>query len=134
MKIMLVIYYLVAFLLLIAAAVLQMNDPDPLFWGGFYFSCSLIPLLAVFKIKSRIFYAVCVIYGIAVIGPTIDGFFEYLQHANTESLLMKGMSMSKPYIEEAREFLGALIAFGLITTSMFARSDQRLREKFTSKD
>src|SRR5690349_617827 len=106
MKVLCVLYYSAAFLLLIVFAALQLNDPDALFWGGFYAACALIPLLAIFRINSWILYALCVIYSVVVISPTIDGFFEYLRHS--ESLLY-GMSPDRPYIEEAREFLGTLI-------------------------
>ncbi len=118
MKILLPLYYSLAFLLLIAFAALQFNDPDWLFWGGFYAACALIPLLAFFRIYSWIPYVLCIIYSVVVISPAIDGFFEYLRHS--ESLLY-GMSPDRPYIEEAREFLGTLIAVGLITVSMLCR-------------
>ncbi len=111
MKIFLMIYHLLAFLLLVVAAVLQLNDPDPLYWGGFYALCALIPLLAVFRIHSRVLYALCAIYGLAVIIPTLDGFWNYVRQAEP---LLQQMSADKPYIEEAREFLGALIALGLV--------------------
>jgi hypothetical protein len=118
MKIMFRLYHLLAFLLLLGFAAVQLNDPDPLFWGGFYVACATIPLLAVFRINSWILYALCVAYGIAVIAPTLDGFFEYQRHSES---LVHGMSPDRPYIEEAREFLGALIAFVLITVSMLGR-------------
>jgi hypothetical protein len=112
MKIMLMFYHLMAFLLLVVAAALQLNDPDPVYWGGFYSFCALIPLLAIFRIHSWILYALCAIYGLVVIIPTIDGFAEYLRQAEP---LLQQMSADKPYIEEAREFLGALIALALIS-------------------
>jgi hypothetical protein len=111
MKIVLMSSHVVAFLLLVTAAGLQLNDPDPMYWGGFYFVCSLVPLLAIFRINNWILYAFCGIYAIAVIIPTLDGFLEYLRQ--TEPLLQQ-MSSDKPYIEEAREFLGALTALGLV--------------------
>lgn len=126
MKIMLMLYHLLAFLLLAAAATLQINDPDSLLWGGFFSLCALIPLLALFKINIRILFPLCVVYGIVVLIPTLDGFLEYLSRAHTESL-MQSMSQDRPYIEEARELLGALIALGLITVSMLLRSRQRNR-------
>jgi hypothetical protein len=101
----------VAFLLLIAAAALQLNDPDPVYWGGFYFVCSLVPLLALFRINNWILYVLCGIYGLVVIIPTIDGFIQDLRLAEP---LLQQMSPDKPYIEEAREFLGALIALALV--------------------
>jgi hypothetical protein len=112
MKIALMFYHLLAFLLLVVAAGLQLNDPDPVYWGGFYFLCALVPLLAIFRIHSWILYFLCVTYFLAVIIPTIDGFFEELRLAEP---LMQQMSVDKPYVEEAREFLGALIALGLIS-------------------
>jgi hypothetical protein len=118
MKIMLVFYSLLAFLLLITAAAAQLNDPDPVLWGGFYTCCALIPLLAVFGVNIRILYPLCVIYGIVVLVPTVDGFLEFM---GSEESLLYGMSADKPYIEEAREFLGALIAIGLITISLIVR-------------
>ena len=118
MKIVLMSYHVVAFLLLIAAAALQLNDPDPVYWGGFYFVCSLVPLLAIFRINSRILYVLCGIYGLAVIIPTIDGF---IQDLRLGELLLQQMSPDKPYVEEAREFLGALIALGLISVYPFVQ-------------
>jgi hypothetical protein len=111
MKIVLMSYHVMAFLLLITAAALQLNDPDPVYWGGFYFVCSLVPLLAIFRINSWILYVLCGIYGLAVIIPTIDGFIQDLRLAEP---LLQQMSPDKPYVEEAREFLGVLIALALI--------------------
>jgi hypothetical protein len=120
MKIVLVIYHLLAFLTLMVFAALQYNDPDAMFWGGFYATCALIPLLAVFGLRNWILYALCAIYAIVVISPAINGFFEYMR--STDSLVYgMGMNSDKPYIEEAREFLGTLVAAGLITTSMLLR-------------
>jgi hypothetical protein len=111
---MLMFYHVPAFLLLIAAAALQLNDPDPLFWGGFYLLCALIPALAVFKIHSHLLYGLCLVYGIAALVLTAGGGMEYLQHAHEESLT-QAMAPNKPYIEEAREFLGAVIALCIIS-------------------
>lgn len=124
MKIILTLYHLLAFLLLAAAAMLQLNDPDPLLWAGFFSSCALTPLLAVFRVDVRILYLLCAAYGIVVLIPTIDGLLEYLRLADSVSLL-QGMSTDKPYIEEAREFLGVLIAYGLITVSMLGSKQQK---------
>lgn len=115
---MLMFYHLPAFLLLSTAAALQLNDPDPLFWGGFYLLCALVPLLAIFKIHSRLLYGLCFLYGIAAMALTSGGSVEYLQHAHEESLT-QAMGPDKPYIEEAREFLGAVIALCIISVYLF---------------
>lgn len=120
MKMVFMFYHLVAFILLVWFSILQLNDPDPLYWGGFYALCALVPVLAAFHIESRILYALCVVYGITALVLTGSGELEYLRHAGTESLL-QGMSSGKPYIEEAREFLGALIALGLISVYPLTR-------------
>lgn len=118
MKIVMMAYYLLAFITLACFAALQLNDPDPLFWGGFYGLCAMVPLLGAFKIDIRIPYALCLLYGAVVLwDPTTGGFVEYLGHARTESML-HDMAPDKPYIEEAREFLGTLIALGLITVCL----------------
>ena len=120
MKIALMIYHLATFVVLAWFAALQLNDPDPLYWGGFYALCTLVPLLAVFRIESLVLYGLCMIYGVSALVLTGSGELEYLQHAGTESLL-QGMNPDKPYIEEAREFLGALIALALISVYPLTR-------------
>lgn len=116
---MIMLFDLAAFLLMAIAMVLQFNDPDPWFWASFYFICSLIPLLAVFKIYSKVLYWLGVAFCLAAIVLTADGGLEYLRH--TEESLMQGMSMDKPYIEETRELLGTLIALAIISVYPFRK-------------
>lgn len=113
-----ILFDLVAFLLLAIAMVLQFNDSDPWFWISFYFVCSLIPLLAVFKIYNRVLYWLGAAFCVAAIALSANGGMEYLRHIQEESLL-RGMSPDKPYIEETRELLGALIALAIISVYPF---------------
>ena len=103
-------------LILFGFASLQFNDPDPLPWIGFYVLCALVSLLLVFNIfYSSLFWlavAACLLR-LLIVG---SGAFEYLQHMDQEPL-MQAMNPNKPYIEEAREFLGAFIALGFISCS-----------------
>lgn len=117
---MLMLFDLAAFLLLTTAAALQFNDPDPWFWVSFYFVCALVPLLAFFKIYSRVLFWLGVAFSVTAIGLTVDGGIDYLRHIQEESLL-QGMSPDKPYIEEARELLGALIALAIISVYPFRK-------------
>lgn len=117
---MLMLFDLAAFLLLAVAMAFQINDPDPWFWASFYFVCTLIPLLAIFKIFNRVLYWLGIVFCITAIGLTADGGVEYLRHIQEESLL-QGMSPGKPYIEEARELLGALIALAIISVYPFRK-------------
>lgn len=115
---MLMLYHVVASLLLITSAAVQFNDPDPWLWGTFYFLCALIPLLAIFKIYSRALYWVCAVFAIVLAGISLGGGIEFLHHL-PEASLLHGMSPDRPYVEETRELLGALIALGIISVYPF---------------
>jgi len=104
----------VFFLLLFSFALLQLNDPDPALWTGFYFICSLTPLLLAFRISLQPLLFLNVILSLIVMGFYLDGALEYLRHAYEP--LMQSMSPDKPYIEEAREFIGAVITLGTLVT------------------
>jgi hypothetical protein len=110
------IFHLLFSITLIMFAGLQINDPDPIVWVGFYLLCALIPALLTF---NR-FYPP--LFWVAVTGCVIEliisapGAYEYFLRMGEEPL-MQGMNENKPYIEECREFLGALIALGLVSLS-----------------
>jgi hypothetical protein len=103
-------------LILIAFAGLQLNDPDPTIWTGFYLVCAAVPLLVLFnKFIGPLFWLAVVLCGIELFlsGP---GAYNYYLQMDQEPL-MQSMNPQKPYIEEAREFLGAAIALGLVLVS-----------------
>ncbi|WP_331353112.1 transmembrane 220 family protein [Cellvibrio sp. UBA7671] len=103
-------------LTLLAFAALQFNDPDPMIWVSFYCLCAATPLLALAnKFISPLFWltlALCVLELVL----TAPGAYNYYLHMEQEPL-MQSMNPDKPYIEEAREFLGALIAVVLVCLS-----------------
>lgn len=103
----------ILFVILASFAFLQINDPDPYIWAGFYLVCAMVPLLLTFTIYSRILFWFAVVLCIVVMGLYSMGALEYLRHSADEAL-MQSMNPQKPYIEEAREFLGGLIALGLL--------------------
>ena len=112
-------------LILIAFAGLQLNDPDPVIWVGFYLICAAVPLLVVFNKGIRpAFWLAVVICGIEL-ALSAPGAYNYYLHMDQEPL-MQSMNPEKPYIEEAREFLGAFIALGLVLASAWL-------VRFTSK-
>jgi hypothetical protein len=103
-------------LTLIAFAALQLNDPDPTIWTGFYLVCAAVPLLVVFnKFVRPLFWLAVALCAVELVlsGP---GAYNYYLHMDQEPL-MQSMNPEKPYIEEAREFLGAAIALGLVFAS-----------------
>ena len=97
------------FLMMLAFALLQLNDPDPLQWTAYYLICSLVPLILVFKRFSNLLFWLAVALSLIVMGIYTLGTLEYLRHASQEPL-MQSMNPTKPYIEEAREFIGGFIA------------------------
>lgn len=103
-------------LILLAFAALQLNDPDPIIWISFYVVCALVPGLALFNKRIKpVFWSaliICVI-AFAIHAP---GAYNYYLHMDQEPL-MQSMNPQKPYIEEAREFLGSLLALGMVLIS-----------------
>ncbi len=100
---------------------LQFNDPDAVFWIIIYASAALIPLLGLF---DRRYLAVTVIVSLLCLFEIISsshGAYTYWLHRHDEAL-MQSMNPNKPYIEEAREFLGSLIALAMVWSSHYLSS------------
>lgn len=107
------IVHIVFFLLLATMSYIQLNDPDPAYWVGFYGLCAIVPALTIFKHNNRYFNWACILFCFLTLAMTISGTYEYLGHMANESLT-QDMSPEKPYIEEAREFIGTLIALAIM--------------------
>jgi len=108
--------------LLVYIAWLQLNDPDPLFWASLYLLAALVPLLQLISAKSCFKkYAIGIATGFCLAGIALvfSGATGYFPHANEESLI-QDMSPDKPYIEEARELIGTLIALTIVLAYGFA--------------
>ena len=112
-------------LILIAFAGLQLNDPDPIIWVSFYLICAAVPLLLVINKWMRSLFWLAVAICCLELVLSAPGAYNYYLHMDQEPL-MQSMNPEKPYIEEAREFLGAVISLGLVLTSAwFARLIQK---------
>jgi hypothetical protein len=116
---------LLSALILIAFAALQLNDPDPWIWVGFYSICALVPLLLLFGRFAHSVFWISMAFCTLEIVIAAPGAFNYLLHSAQEPL-MQAMNPDKPYIEEAREFLGAFIALLLVCLCGFRAHQQRL--------
>ena len=101
---------------LLAFASLQFNDPDPLVWVSFYILCAAVPTLLLFNRFYRPLFLLAVVACMIELVISAPGAYQYFQNMTNEPL-MQGMNAEKPYIEECREFLGALIALGLVILS-----------------
>lgn len=90
-------------------AVIQLNDPDPLYWIVVYVFVGVVPAAKVFGLQSAKLTWVAsgmVAAGLLVAMP---GFIDYLSSGDFASIGGE-MMIDKPYVESAREFGGLLIA------------------------
>lgn len=101
-------------LLLLAAAFVQFNDPDPLVWVTIYGIAAAVPVASLLGKSNK--YLTMGALGVTLVGLliTLPGFYEYLSQHFGDTILSE-MSAERMYIEETREFLGALIALLLVS-------------------
>lgn len=116
MKYFLKVVYFIFGVTLLGFASLQFNDPDPIIWVGFYTLCALTPSLLLFNVFNRGLFLLTAIWCCIELFISAPGAYQYYLHMSEEPL-MQGMNPQKPYIEECREFLGVLIALGLVVAS-----------------
>ena len=108
--------------LLFLCAALQYNDVDPELWVLIYGVSASVPLLIVVRRYSvRLFW---LSLGLCVAGLAVSaqGAITYFSSYVSSESLVQDMSPTKPYIEETREFLGALIAIAILIASRYLRS------------
>lgn len=99
--------------LFVVTAVLQINDPDPLYWVATYLAVAVIGGTAFF---NRPLMTLCkVVIGMAVAGILISvpGTGDYFTSQDYGSIT-QSMRGDKPYIEEAREFGGLFVALAYL--------------------
>ena len=101
------------FLLLGYCTVVQFNDPDSLMWIAFYALATAVPFLNLLKKYSALIGWPILAFGIGLLIFTVSGFLDFWQVKESESLT-NSMSPDKPFIEQAREFLGTLFAVVVI--------------------
>lgn len=111
-------------LLLLAMVAVQYNDPDELFWVAVYGICALIPAIHLAKLDNVYLFGLAVLLCIYAAAISFGGVIEYMQHLQTESLLQP-MSPDKLYLEQSREFFGALIALALISIDQFVLAPRK---------
>ncbi|MGH8221546.1 MAG: transmembrane 220 family protein [Woeseiaceae bacterium] len=111
-----------ASLFLIAAAV-QFNDPDPLYWILVYAGTAAIALARGLGHHSVFWTGVCSGAVAAGIAWTLPAFGAYLTSGNLASIL--GDMSSGPHVEEAREFIGLVLALVLLGAYAFADAQKR---------
>ncbi len=124
--------YLNLFLALLFAvfAVVQLNDPDPLFWTLIYGIMALISGFAAFR-KYNLWLMLAVlavlIFELFKLFPSITGWVQ-----DGMPSIISSMKAEEPHIEFVREFLGLLICFVVLIFHYFnyrKKSLQRAAEE-----
>lgn len=98
---------------LLYSALVQGNDADPAYWVLLYGSASTLALAS--ALNRRYPKAALIVLGAALAGvvQSASGFLRYLQSGELGSIVAS-MSAAKPWIEPARECLGALMVLGVV--------------------
>ena len=90
------------------SAIMQANDPDPGWWIALYtllaVVCTVAALWRVVVPLAAVIGAVALVWSLTLFPGVIELFTEH-----PAGDLLTGMSPDRPYVEEARESLGALI-------------------------
>lgn len=100
--------------LLAWVAILQINDPDPAYWVLVYALGALIAVLNAVTRPAPFVAAITI--GMILTGMiyAAAGFLDYLGAGNFGALT-QSMDAGPDYVEPAREFLGLLIALGIVS-------------------
>jgi hypothetical protein len=108
-------------LLFVVFAYLQLDDPDPLVWIAIYGNMAVLCMLAIFRIRIRLWVLVSGIAYATYAAFLFPGTLEWF-HAPDRSVLFDDLAkMQFPYVEETREFLGLMISILVLIFQGFNR-------------
>ncbi len=111
-------YHLVAAILLLIMAIIQINDPDPAYWVTVYIAAAIIPAGQLIGHKFASLWSLVMGMIIAGLLISLPGFWDYLT-ADDFLSITREMLGDKPYVEYGREFLGLAIAAFLLMPYRF---------------
>ena len=104
-------FNLLFFIIFIASAYLQLNDVNPLLWIIIYLSGAVLCMISIFKKRSTLLFAIALlgylVYAVILFFAP-NGVWTWLSDHNAENIA-QGMKVTKPWIENTREFFGLLI-------------------------
>ena len=107
----------------IASAYLQLNDADPLLWVAIYLSGAILCTLSIFykgndllfkiALFAYLFYAVILLFA-----P--NGVWTWFNEYDAENIA-QSMKVTRPWIENTREFFGLLILAAVTALNIIQR-------------
>jgi|TARA_B110000263_G_C15261211_1_gene488918 hypothetical protein len=101
-------------LLFFIFAVIQLNDPDPVYWVLVYGGTAAILIGRSFGKRNQFWTGVC--FGVALTGliSTAPSFIQYLTSGTLLSILSE--MRDQIYVENSREFIGLVMSLTVIAT------------------
>lgn len=102
--------------LTLSMASVQFNDPDPVYWVAVYTATGLVIAGQAAGRFSCFWSALTIGAALAGILLTASGFGAYVVSGDLRSIFGQ-MHPAKPYVEQAREFLGLILAIAALTWS-----------------
>lgn len=116
-------------LAMLVFGLLQLNDPDPAIWLGYYAVVAAACTVGAYRPMPALLFWLPVAASAVGAVLTLPGFVDWLLN-RPASDLWAAMSADRVYIEHSREFLGLLIALTVLVTARRlsrARSPERRR-------
>ena len=101
---------------MLAFALLQLNDPDPLIWVPYYAAIAAACTVAAYRpLPGAAFLALAAVTAAGGV-LTLPGFVDWVLN-RPASDLWAPMSADRSYIEDSRELLGLVIAGGFLAAA-----------------
>ena len=107
---------LVLGLAMFVCALLQLNDPDPLTWVGYYALVAIACTVAAYRPLPAVLFWGLLAASTAGIAFTLPGFADWILN-RPASDLWAPMSSERKYIEHSRELLGLMIGVACLVTA-----------------
>jgi|TARA_Y100000996_G_C22335261_1_gene566220 hypothetical protein len=108
-------------LLFFVFAVIQLNDPDPLYWIIVYGGTSAILIARSFGKRNQFLTGVCVGAVLTGVVSTAPSFTQYISSGTLLSILSNMQDQN--YIENSREFIGLIISLTVLAVHAITKPD-----------
>lgn len=128
-------FNLLFILLFVVSAFLQLDDQDSLLWAAIYLSGAVLCTLSIFKKGSVLLFSIALLtyltYAV-VLFFIPDGVWTWVSDHGAENIA-QGMKVTKPWIENTREFFG-LIILAAVTALNLIQQRKKLKSKRSNPD
>lgn len=99
--------------ILAICAIIQYNDPDPIYWVTVYGFAACVPALNAAGKRSDVVAGIAIGMSLSGVLYATPGFFDYVASGRWGSIA-GSMGGADTYVEPAREFLGLGIALTIV--------------------